>query len=96
MSEGIIEAPHEVALVYRQVGQSHVFTSKSAAGLHIGSKSLRTAFDYALVGLSEHFTKLYGREVRYVSDMGFEKFESRFCGGDGGLADSVVFARLAA
>lgn len=96
MSDAIYEAPQELALVYRQVGNSHVFTSKSAPGLHIGSSQRSEAFTCALTGLSEHFTRLYGRSVRYESDMDFDEFEARLCGAEEGLAGGIVFARLAA
>lgn len=95
MSDAIYEAPREIALVYRQVGKSHVFTSKSAEGLHIGSSDLGYAFEWAIKGLSAHFTKLYGRPVRYETQMDYSEFETRLLSSDEGIGGGVVFAQLA-
>lgn len=94
MSNAIVGAPNEVALVYRQVGSSHVFTAKSAPGLHVGSSDLERAFDNALEGLGQHFTRLYGRQVSYQAEVDSAEFARRLSDGDEGLANCFVFARL--
>jgi hypothetical protein len=67
--------PDEVALVYRMVGETHVFTSTGIDGLvHVGSHDKRTAFDCAFKALSLHVSKTSGMAVEYEPEQSFEEF----------------------
>jgi hypothetical protein len=66
--------PNEIALVYREVGASHVFNAPEVPGFHIGSSLLKKAFEQALIGLGEHMSRVCGRSVHYGADLTYEQF----------------------
>jgi hypothetical protein len=70
--------PHEITLVYRPVGQSHVFTATGPKmkGFHISSPDLRVAFDLAPVALGKHVALIYGVPARYEIEHPFADFEA--------------------
>jgi hypothetical protein len=84
--------PAEVMLVYRKVGQSHVFTAIDFPGFYIGSSSLEHAFEQAARGLSQHVSKLYGSSVDYIFNPNFLEFKKRLKGGD--LVNNFVLAKI--
>jgi hypothetical protein len=66
-------APDHVDLVYRKVGDHHIFASKGIQGLvHVGHTDLERAYDDLLRVLNFHVTRTYGVEARYICDAGFD------------------------
>jgi hypothetical protein len=87
-------APEVVELVYRVVGNTHVFHSRGIRGLvHIGSHDRKTAFDSVLVAVNEHVSGVYGDGVKYHSDMSYIDF-SKKVDGDSGLIGSFITLHL--
>lgn len=84
--------PNEVTLVYREVGNSHVFTAAGIVGLvHVGSCDRKKAFDNAFVALSTHVSMLTGKKVSYVPDRTYEDFAEHVGGND--LSSNFITAR---
>jgi hypothetical protein len=75
-------APQRVTLIYREVGNTHVFTSPELRGFHIGMCDLNAAFDSAVLALGEHVSLLFNCKAKYHVDGGFVNFESHLKGGD--------------
>jgi len=70
-----IEVPHSVALIYRVVGDTHVFSSKGIKGLvHVGCHDREEAFHGVLGALNEHVSHTYGCPVTYSCAMTYEQF----------------------
>jgi hypothetical protein len=68
-------APEAVELVYRVVGNTHVFSSRGIRGLvHTGSHDRKTAFDRVMKCLNGHVKHVYGDDVRYHADMSYDEF----------------------
>ena len=68
--------PEEVGIVYRNVGNTHVFTSKGIEGLvHCGSSELEDAFNQVIACLNHHVSEVYDCEVEYKSQVPFNEFE---------------------
>ncbi|MBI2713644.1 MAG: hypothetical protein HYX37_04220 [Rhizobiales bacterium] len=74
--------PDEITLVYRPVGQSHVFTAAEPemSGFHISSPYLEVAFGLASIGLGGYVSKLYGIEAEYEIQCSFKEFEDHLKG----------------
>ena len=78
---GVLHSPpSEITLVYRVVGKTHVFTALDMTGFHIGSSSLRCAFEQASVALGEHVTAVSGMQAQYSFEPSFEAFEAHLKG----------------
>lgn len=77
MSNKIV-VPSQVTLSYRVVGEAktHVFTCEELPGLHIGSSSLRKAFNEAFIALGEHVSHISGQDVSYAPSMDFNEFNA--------------------
>ena len=68
-------APETIGLVYRQIGQTHVFTAKNVKGLvHIGSRDRKKAFEIALSALGAHVEVAYSVKAAYTPNMSYEEF----------------------
>lgn len=71
----MIEVPHSVALVYRVVGDTHVFSSKGIVGLvHVGSHDREQAFHDVMNALNKHVTHTYRCDASYSCAMTYEQF----------------------
>lgn len=67
--------PEVVELVYRTVGNTHVFSSRGIQGLvHVGSADLKTAFTDVMSCLKSHVNETYGCTVSYTCDTTYEEF----------------------
>lgn len=70
--------PEHIDLVYRKVGDVHVFASKGIKGMiHVGHDDLKTAYDNVLEALHTHVQKAYGVEARYRSASGFDDLQTK-------------------
>ena len=68
------KAPDHIDLVYRKVGDNHVFASKGIKGLvHVAHADLKTAIVNAISALNLHVSKTYGKKVCYVCDSDLDK-----------------------
>lgn len=67
--------PSEVTLVYRELGKTHVFTAQELKGLHIGSSSLQTAFEQAIIALGEHVSRVFGCDAEYEAELSYDDFQ---------------------
>lgn len=66
-------APNHVDLVYRKIGDTHVFASKGIRGLvHVGHTDLMTAIREVIAALNVHVKKTYGVDARYVCNESIE------------------------
>lgn len=87
--------PTSVTLIYRAIGKTHVFTAQEFKGFHIGSSSLRKAYEQAIKALGEHVSLIYGQSVEYETRQTYEAFQRKLSGiddGDSDLFRSVVIA----
>lgn len=67
--------PESVELIYRTVGNTHVFSSKGIKGLlHIGSESRETAFKNVIPTLNTHISEAYGCDASYNIGLSYEDF----------------------
>jgi len=67
--------PELVELVYRVVGNTHVFTSRGIQGLvHVGSADRKTAFHDVMTCLKAHVRETYGCDVSYTCDTTYDDF----------------------
>jgi hypothetical protein len=67
--------PQSVALVYRVVGNTHVFSSNGIKGLvHVGSHDREKAFHSVMGALNKHVTHVYGCEATYRCEMSYDQF----------------------
>lgn len=84
--------PREVALVYRNLGLTHVFIAEEFRGFHVGGATLRAAMDNAIHALGKHITAVYGLEkpAQYTLQGTFDEFESQLQDADAPLNFSVV------
>lgn len=88
------QLPSQIALVYRQVGSTHVFSSSGIEGLvHIGSCNRKKAFEKVFRSLSRHVTHVYGREAVYEAPFTYSEFADTIEGAD--IGPNFVLARLA-
>jgi hypothetical protein len=70
-----IAIPEGVELVYRKLGNTHVFSSKGIKGLlHIGSVDRETAFNNVVPSLNAHVAEAYGCEAVYSIDLSYNDF----------------------
>ena len=70
-----IQVPHSVALVYRLVGDTHVFSSSGIKGLvHVGSHDREKAFHSVMTALNKHVSHAYGCEATYSCAIGYDEF----------------------
>lgn len=75
MGEHSTVVPETVALVYRIVGDTHVFQSKGIKGLvHVGSHDRETAFHNVMDALNQHVTEAYRCEAVYKCTMSYPQF----------------------
>lgn len=75
MESGMQIVPNSVELVYRVVGETHVFSSKGILGLlHIGSVNRKTAFTNVISRLSKHVTAAYNCPAAYKCEMSYDEF----------------------
>jgi len=75
MKNGVQIAPSSVELVYRVVGETHVFSSREILGLlHIGSVDRKTAFTNVISRLSKHVTAAYNCSAAYKCEMSYDEF----------------------
>jgi hypothetical protein len=83
--------PNHVDLVYRQVGSTHIFSTKAITGLiHVGDDDLETAYDLVIKALNLHVTNVYGVETHYVHPVKFSDFASKVANGRGELVEVVL------
>jgi len=76
MSEHV-NVPQSVALVYRVVGDTHVFTSKAIRGLlYVASHDRETAFHDVIPALNKHIAAAYSCEASYKCAMDYTTFIS--------------------
>jgi hypothetical protein len=67
--------PATVELVYRKVGNTHVFSSRGIQGLvHVGSSDRETAFHDVIACLKDHVKAAYGCDVSYHCEMSYDQF----------------------
>jgi len=57
--------PAEIELVYKLVGNSHVFTAPTVGGFYYGSSSLEKTFNEAAKALSLHVSRMYSVKAEY-------------------------------
>jgi hypothetical protein len=70
-----LPAPEVVELVYRVVGNTHVFSSRGIQGLvHIGSHDRKTAYENVVTGLNKHVAETCGADVSYKCEYSYEEF----------------------
>lgn len=68
-------APAVVELVYRVVGNTHVFSSHGIKGLvHTGSYDRKVAFERVMLCLNDHVKSVYGDDVHYHADLNYDEF----------------------
>jgi hypothetical protein len=69
--------PESVELVYRVVGNTHVFSSKGIKGLvHVGSHDREMAFNDAIECLGRHVSFAYDCEAAYKCTMEYKQFSA--------------------
>jgi hypothetical protein len=67
--------PESVELVYRLVGNTHVFSSKGIKGLvHVGSHDREKAFNDSIECLGRHVSFAYQCEAAYTCTMDYDQF----------------------
>jgi hypothetical protein len=67
--------PEVVGIVYRYVGNTHVFTSKGIRGVvHCGGSELEDAFNQVIACLNHHVSEVYDCEAEYKSVLPFDDF----------------------
>ena len=67
--------PSQVELIYRVVGDTHVFSSKGIRGLvHVGSHDQEEAFREVINALNKHITITYDCEAKYKCETSFNDF----------------------
>lgn len=86
--------PEQVTLVYRRVGDTHVFTAPELPGLHVGSSSQAKAFEQSIKALGEHVSQLHGCTATYTVEMSFAMFKQCLAG-ENAVACSFVTAKKA-
>jgi hypothetical protein len=88
-------APDHIDLVYRRVGENHIFASKGIKGLvHVGHSDLEAARTNLLKALSTHVQKTYGVEARY--DLEFEGLKKKISSRGERLMVQAVLDQVAA
>ena len=90
-------APDHIDLVYRKVGENHIFASKGIKGLvHVGDSTLESAYESVLRVLNFHVLQTYGVEARYVCETGLEGLRQRIETGGECLFVQAVLEPIAA
>lgn len=75
-------APDHIDLVYRKVGDYHIFASKGIKGLvHVGHQDLNEACTRVLTALNCHVEQTYGVEAHYVCESGFAELSRKIASG---------------
>ena len=70
-----VELPQSVALIYRIVGSTHVFSSQGIRGLvHVGSHDREKAFYDVMKALNGHVETAYGCEATYKCTISYDDF----------------------
>jgi hypothetical protein len=67
----------EISIVYRKVGDSHVFTTLEFNGFQVGGPSLKRAFENLPEALSAHVSALEKAPMRYTLTESWQDFEGR-------------------
>lgn len=88
-----LDLPAEIILVYRPVGNSHVFTANGPkmSGFHISSPTLEVAFDLAGLALGKHVKLIYGIDAEYRIENSFDEFRNHL---KGSIQGNQVRARI--
>ena len=68
--------PERIPLVYRMVGETHVFTADGFVGFYVGSSNLSNAFNQLAPALSDHVSTALGCQLSYSMESPFADFES--------------------
>jgi len=69
-------APSKITVVYRPVGEAHVFTSAQIEGMHVARRDLRAAYDLLLSVVTGLIKRRFGgAKLYYDFRGGFEAFE---------------------
>lgn len=87
------QPPREITLVYREVGKTHVFSTQEFRGFHVGSSSLKFAFEKAIVALGLHVSEEFSCPVEYVMESTFSEFEDHLSGK--GVTPGFIVAKIA-
>jgi hypothetical protein len=66
-----------VSIVYRRIGDSHVFNSIEFNGFQIGGPSLKRAFESVPEALSAHVSALDKLPIKYEFNENWQDFEAR-------------------
>jgi hypothetical protein len=67
--------PTKITVVYRPVGEAHVFTSSHIEGMHVARHDLRAAYDLLLSVVSGLIKRRFGgNKLHYDFRGGFEAF----------------------
>ena len=91
MNSGIERAPETVELVYRVVGNTHVFSSRGIQGLvHTGSAERKKAFTQVIECLNEHVQAVYGNDVHYHAEYTYDEFADHLDSGVDILANFIT------
>jgi len=86
--------PEAVNMLYRRLGDTHVFSSTGIKGLvHVGSEDRERGFRDAFAALGEHVSHLCGEPASYRPAESYAEF-SRLLAREGSLSGHVIEARL--
>lgn len=89
-----LPAPEVVELVYRVVGNTHVFSSRGIQGLvHVGSRDRKTAYESVVDGLNRHVAEAYGTHARYNCEYSYEQF-AQHLDNDAGILSNFLTMKL--
>lgn len=86
-----LPAPEVVELVYRVVGNTHVFSSRGILGLvHVGSQDRETAYKNIVPSLNQHVAEAYGARVSYKCEYSYDQFSQHLDNDSGILANFIT------
>ncbi len=89
-----LPVPEVVELVYRVVGNTHVFSSRGIHGLvHVGSCDRKTAYLGVVEGINLHVSEAYGTEARYKCEYSYDQF-SQHVDHDSGVLSNFLTMKL--
>jgi hypothetical protein len=82
--------PVEIELVYKRIGNSHVFTAPQVGGFYYGSSSLEKTFNEAAKALSMHVSRLYHVKAEYSLGSSLSAFEHHLVSDDDDDASELL------